>query len=253
MSGGLQSLTLLDRQYNAVMKTTLPQVDYLVIMCHPDDAEIGCGGAILSLKAHGAKVGVLDLTNGEPTPYGSPEIRQHECDAATAILGLDWRGNLGLPNRSLVNDLDARRQVASMIRQLRPRVLIAHYWEDAHPDHVAASALVDAARFWAKLSKTDMPGTPHYPAKVLYSPSMHLRLHVKPSFVLDVTEYYEKKMQALACYHSQFVAGRSSTPSTIFEDVMARARYWGWTIGTGYGEPFLAREEVGMQDLQHLL
>src|SRR6185369_5824537 len=99
-------------------------LDYLIITCHPDDAEICCGGAILSLKEMGAKVGVLDLTNGEPTPQGSPEIRQRECEAATRILGLDWRGNLGLPNRSLVHDLDARRQLAIAIRQLRPRVLI---------------------------------------------------------------------------------------------------------------------------------
>lgn len=234
------------------MTAPFPQLDYLVIACHPDDAEIGCGGAILSLKAQGAKVGVLELTDGEPTPHGSPDVRRRETEAATAILQLDWRGNLGLPNRSLVADLESRRLVASMIRQLRPRVLIAHYWEDAHPDHVAASALVDAARFWAKLSKTDMAGLPHQPVKILYFPSMHLRLHLKPSFVLDVTPYQERKMQALACYHSQFIAGRPATPPTIFDDIIARARYYGWTIGALYGEPFLCREEVGVRDLQQL-
>ena len=242
---------------------TLPHLDYLVIAAHPDDAEIGAGGAILSLKAHGAKVGVLDLTNGEPTPHGSIDIRQRETHEATRILGLDWRGNADLPNRALVADLDARKHVASVIRQLRPRVLITHYWEDAHPDHVAASALVDAARFWAKLSKTDMPGTPHYPAKILYFPSMHLPQHLKPSFVLDVTAYHDRKLEALRCYHSQFIAGKSPpllvgegsgvrVPPTIFDDLTARARYFGWTIGTTYGEPFLCREEVGLRDLQHL-
>ena len=235
------------------MTPPLPQLDYLIIACHPDDAEIGCGGAILALKAQGAKVGVLDLTDGEPTPHGSPEIRARECAAATAILGLDWRGQLGLPNRSLVADLNAREKVAVGIRMLRPSVLITHYWEDAHPDHVAASAVVDAARFWAKLSKTDMPGAPHYPAKILYFPSMHLRLHVKPSFVLDVTPYHERKTQALACYHSQFIAGRPTTPPTIFDDVTARARYYGWTIGAQFGEPFISREEVGLRDLRHLV
>ncbi len=231
---------------------TLPLLDYLIIACHPDDAEIGCGGAILSLKVQGAKVGVLDLTNGEPTPHGSPEIRERECAAATAILGLDWRGNLGLTNRSLVSDLESRKSLAGMIRQLRPSVLITHYWEDAHPDHVAASSLVDAARFWAKLSKTDMPGTPHYPAKVLYFPSMHLRLHLKPSIILDVTPHQERKMQALACYHSQFIAGRPTTSPTAFDEVTSRARYFGWLIGAGYGEPFLSREEVGVRDLRQL-
>src|SRR5205085_7943967 len=115
--------------HEAICMTT---VDYLIVAPHPDDAELGVGGTILLLKSQGATVGVLDLTNGEPTPHGSPEIRQRETEAATAILQLDWRGNLGLPNRSLVADLEARRLVAGMIRQLRPRILLNHYWEDAH-------------------------------------------------------------------------------------------------------------------------
>src|SRR5262245_64853963 len=131
----------------------MPDLDYLVVGTHPDDAELGMGGTILLLKAQGARVGVLDLTDGEPTPHGSLEIRRRETDAASAVLGIDWRGNLGLPNRSLVADLEARRLLAGTLRQLRPRTLLAPYWEDAHPDHVAASALVDAARFWAKLTK----------------------------------------------------------------------------------------------------
>jgi bacillithiol biosynthesis deacetylase BshB1 len=235
------------------MTPPYPQLDYLIIACHPDDAELCCGGAILSLKAHGAKVGVLDLTDGEPTPHGTLEIRRRETQASTEILGLDWRGQLNLPNRSLEADLNARRLVAGIIRQTQPRILISHYWEDAHPDHVAASALVDAARFWAKLSKTEMPGEPHFPAKILYFPSMHLRLHVKPSFVLDVTAFHDKKMQALACYQSQFVVGRATTPPTMFDDIVARARYYGWAIGTTFGEPFVCREEVGVRDLQQLL
>src|SRR5438874_6817731 len=186
----------------------MTDLDYLVIAPHPDDAELGAGGAILSLKAQGARVGVLDLTDGEPTPHGSPEIRRRETDAATAVLGLDWRGNLGLPNRSLVADLAARHRLAGTLREQRPRILLAPYWEDAHPDHVAASALVDAARFWAKLTKTDLPGLPHYPERIVYYFSVHLRLHPRPSFVLDITPHIDGKMQAIACYHSQFVAGR---------------------------------------------
>jgi LmbE family N-acetylglucosaminyl deacetylase len=98
-----------------------------------------------------------------------------------------------------------------------------------------------------------MPAAPHYPAKILYFPSMHLRLHLKPSFVLDVSPYHEQKMRALACYHSQFAAGRPITPPTIFDDITARARHYGWTIGVLYGEPYLCREEVGVRDLQHVL
>lgn len=229
------------------------QLDYLVIASHPDDAEIGVGGTILSLKDQGAKVGILDLTSGEPTPHGSLEIRQAETAASTQILGVDWRGNLGLSNRSVQADLDSRRQLAIVFRQLRPKVLLSHYWEDAHPDHVAASALTDAARFWAKLSKTDMPGEPFYPARIFYYFSVHLRLHVRPSFVVDVTKAHERKMRALACYHSQFVQGRPQDPPTFLDEVADRARYWGWTIGAGYGEPFLCREEVGVRSLRDLL
>jgi bacillithiol biosynthesis deacetylase BshB1 len=228
-------------------------LDYLVIAAHPDDAELGAGGTILGLKARGAKVGVLDLTSGEPTPHGTPEIRAHETESASKILALDWRGNLGLANRNLVADLDARRHLAGVLRQLKPRVLLTHYWEDSHPDHVAASALVDAARFWSKLTKTDLPGDPHFPERILYFFSVHLRLHVKPSFVVDVTSHHDAKMSALACYHSQFIAGRPSTPPTVLDDVKDRGRYWGWTIGTGYGEPFVSREEVGLRGLRDLL
>jgi bacillithiol biosynthesis deacetylase BshB1 len=228
-------------------------LDYLVIAPHPDDAELGAGGAILLLKSQGASVGVLDLTDGEPTPHGSPEQRRRETEAATAILGLDWRGNLGLTNRALVADLDARRRLAVALREVRPRCLLAPYWEDAHPDHVAASALVDAARFWAKLTKTDMPGEPHYPHRIIYYFSVHLRLHPRPSFVLDITPHIETKMRAIACYRSQFIEGRPTSPPTILDDLRDRARYWGWAVGAGHGEPFVCREEIGLRSLRDLV
>src|SRR5258708_6827215 len=211
------------------------------------------GGTILLLQREGARVGVLDLTDGEPTPFGSPEIRRRETEAATAILGLFWRGNLGLTNRRLEADLDARAKLAGMIRQLKPRVLFAPYWEDAHPDHVAASALVDAARFWAKLSKSDLPGEPHFPKHILYYFSIHLGIHPKPSFVLDVTPHLETKMQALSCYRSQLITGRPAAHPTLLDDIRDRARFWGWTIGTTYGEPFVSREEIGLRGLNELV
>src|SRR5580704_1445330 len=120
------------------MLANLPALDLLVIAPHPDDAELGMGGTILKCKADGLRVGVLDLTDGEPTPFGSREIRKHETDAATKILGLDWRCNLGLPNRSLQPTLDARAHLAGVIRMTRPKWLFAPYWVDAHPDHSAA-------------------------------------------------------------------------------------------------------------------
>src|SRR5271170_3596189 len=104
-------------------------LDYLIIAPHPDDAELGVGGTILLLQAQGARVGVLDLTDGEPTPHGSPEIRTRETAAATAVLGVAWRGNLGLTNRRLEADLAVRAKLAGVLREMRPRVLFAPYWE----------------------------------------------------------------------------------------------------------------------------
>jgi bacillithiol biosynthesis deacetylase BshB1 len=231
----------------------MADLDYLVIAPHPDDAELAAGGTILLLKSQGASVGVLDLTDGEPTPHGSREIRQRETAAATTLLGLDWRGNLGLPNRLLQHTLHARGLLAGMLREVRPRILFAPYWDDAHPDHVAASELVDAARFWAKLTKTELPGLPHYPERIIYYFSVHLRLHPKPSFVTDVSAFHETKMRALECYRSQFIEGRPTAPPTFLDDLRDRARYWGWTISARYGEPFVCREEVGLRSLRDLM
>jgi bacillithiol biosynthesis deacetylase BshB1 len=236
-----------------VSGVVMDPLDYLVIAPHPDDAELGVGGTILLLRAAGARVGVLDLTDGEPTPFGSPEIRRRETDAATAVLGLSWRGNLGLTNRRLEADLDARTRLAGVLREVRPRCLFGPYWEDAHPDHVAASALTDAARFWAKLTRCDLPGEPHYPRHILYYFSVHLRIHPRPSFVLDISAHIDRKMEAIACYRSQFIEGRPTAPPTLLDDLRDRARYWGWAIGTAYGEPFLSREEIGLRGLGDLV
>ncbi len=224
-------------------------LDVLVVAPHPDDAELGSGGAILKLLAAGRKVGVLDLTSGEPTPHGTPELRQAETAAATKILDLTWRGNLELPNRSLESTLANRGKLAGVIRQLQPRWLLAPYWVDAHPDHVAATELVEAARFWAKLSKTDLPGQPHHPQRVLYYFCVHLRLVEKPAFVLDISDEWERKLAAISCYQSQFVTGRPSEPPTFLDRLRDQAAYWGWSIGTRYGEPFYSREPLGIGDL----
>jgi len=228
-------------------------LDYLVIAAHPDDAELGMGGTIALLLSQGCTVGILDLTDGEPTPQGSPEIRRLETEASTAVLGITWRGNLGLPNRSLQADLASRAKLAGLIRELRPRVLFAPYWEDSHPDHVAASALVDAARFWSKLTKTDLPGTAHTPERILYYFSVHLRIHPKPSFIIDISDHVGTKLRALGCYASQFIAGRPTTPPTFLDSLRDRARYWGWAVGAAYGEPFASREELGLRSLRDLL
>lgn len=233
---------------------TMPVVplDVLVVAPHPDDAEIGVGGTLLKCKAAGWRVGVIDLTSGEPTPHGSLALRAAETAAATSVLQLDWRENLGLPNRSLEPTLDARRKLAEVFRLTRPRFVFVPYWEDAHPDHVAASRLADDARFCAKLTKTDMAGQPFWPPRMLYFFSIHLRIHPRPAFVVDVSPHIDAKMEAIRCYESQFITGRSRTFPTPLDDIRDRARYWGWSIGTGFGEPFASREEVGLKGLDGL-
>jgi bacillithiol biosynthesis deacetylase BshB1 len=226
-------------------------LDLLVVATHPDDAEISVGGTILQCKSLGMTVGVLDLTDGEPTPHGTLEKRAAETAAASQVLGLDWRGNLGLPNRKLEANLASRRKLAEVFRLARPGIVLAPYWEDSHPDHVAASALCDTARFWAKLSRTDLAGEPFHPLKVYYYWSIHLRIHSKPAFVLDVSDHIEKKLEAIHCYESQFAHGPQAFP-TVLDDIRDRARYWGWTIHRAYGEPFASREEIGVSDLRVL-
>ncbi len=221
-------------------------LDVLAVATHPDDAEIGVGGTLLCCLRQKLRVGVLDLTSGEPTPRGSPEIRAAETAASTKILGLDWRHNLGLPNRSLEHTLEARRSLAAVFRMTRPKLILAPYWEDSHPDHLAASSLVDAARFWSKLSRSDIPGEPYLPPRVLYYFSIHLRIHPQPAFVFDISDMIDAKMQSIACYESQFVTARSSSDPTALDDIRDRARYWGWSIGAKYGEPFASRETLRM-------
>lgn len=230
-----------------------PPLDVLVIAPHPDDAELGAAGIILTVKAEGRRVGVLDLTSGEPTPHGSPEIRVRETAAATAILGLDWRENLGLPNRRLEATLEARAQLAGIIRQQRPKWLLAPYWVDSHPDHVAAVELIEAARFWAKLTKSDLAGEPHHPARIFYYFCVHLRQVVAPAFVLDISQQWDRKMSAIRCYQSQFVTGRPTEPPTFLEQLRDEASYWGRMIGTRYGEPFASREPIALIGLSELL
>ncbi len=223
-------------------------LDILVVSPHPDDAEISVGGTILQSLKQGKRVGVVELTNGEPTPRGTIEKRQAETEQATKTLGLTWRHQLDLPNRSLENNLSARRKLAAIFRLTQPGIILAPYWEDAHPDHVAASALADAARFWSKLSRSDIPGEPFHPPQIFYFWSIHLRIHPKPAFVVDISDSIEQKMEAIHCYASQLIEGRSQEHPTLLDDIKDRARYWGWTIHSKYGEPFAAREELRVED-----
>jgi N-acetylglucosamine malate deacetylase 1 len=227
-------------------------LDMLVIAPHPDDAELGMGGAIVKMVQLGWRVGVLDLTDGEPTPFGDPATRQLETQTASELLGIQWRENLGLPNRRLEADLESRAKLANVIRRVRPRWLFAPYWEDAHPDHVAATELVEAARFWAKLTKCDLEAQPFHPARIFYYYCIHLKHVAQPAFVLDISHQWAAKQAAIAAYQSQFVIGREDLSPSLLERFRDEAAYWGKMIGTRYGEPFACREPIALSDLRGL-
>lgn len=228
-------------------------LDVLVVAPHPDDAELGMAGAILKFQHEGLRVGILDLTNGEPTPFGSPEIRARETAAATEILGIGWRENLGLPNRRLEHTLENRAMLAGIFRRVKPRWIFAPYWVDAHPDHVAAIELIEAARFWSKLTKSDLPGEPFHPERIFHYNCVHLRQVVPPAFVLDISAFWEKKLASIECYQSQFVVGRPAEPPTFLDRLRDQAAFWGWSIGTRYGEPFASREPLGLASLRDVV
>lgn len=228
-------------------------LDILAVAPHPDDAELGMAGAILKFKSEGLVVGVLDLTDGEPTPFGSPETRVRETAAATELLDLDWRENLGLTNRSLQHTLEARAKLAGIFRATRPRWIFAPYWVDAHPDHVVATGLVEAARFWSKLTKSDLPGDAHQIERIYHYYSVHLRQVPQPSFILDISDQWDAKQRAIECYRSQFIEGRPSEQPTLIERFREQAATWGFAINTAYGEPFVCREPIGLQSMGTLV
>jgi bacillithiol biosynthesis deacetylase BshB1 len=228
-------------------------LDCLIVAPHPDDAELGLGGTIARMIAQGLKIGVLDLTSGEPTPFGTLELRKRETAAASQALGITWRENLGLPNRSLEATLENRALLATVFRRVRPRWIFAPYWTDAHPDHVAATELIEAARFWSKLTKTDMPGEPFHPERVFYYWCVHLRALATPAFVVDISPYWEAKRKSLECYASQFITGREAVKPPFIERLRDQAAYWGWSIGVEYGEPIFMREPLGLRGFGDLV
>jgi bacillithiol biosynthesis deacetylase BshB1 len=223
----------------------------LVIGAHPDDVEIGMGGTIGALVQRGDTVTLLDLTDGEPTPMGSPERRRAESEAAARVLGVARRITLPLPNRYLMDTVENRVAVAEVIREVRPSLLCVPYWVDAHPDHLAAEHLAEAGRFYAKLTRTDLRGTPHYPDRILHFFCTHYRLQVAPAFVVDITGHIDRKLEAVACYRSQFNEERNNLG--ILETIRTVAAYWGSRIRRPFGEPFASKEPVGVRSLSDVL
>lgn len=226
-------------------------LDVLAIAAHPDDVEQTCGGTLLKMAELGYRTGILDLTAGDMGTRGSPELRMKEADRAAEILEVKWRGNLRFPDARLENNIAARMTLAMQIRTLRPRVVIIPYWEARHPDHYRAGELAFEAAFLAGLRKLDEDTEPHRPFKVIYS---SLYANVIPSFVVDVSAQFERRMDALFAYESQY--GASAEGSNLFpqreeihERLAAIARFYGNQIGVRYGEPFVVKETMRVDDI----
>jgi bacillithiol biosynthesis deacetylase BshB1 len=224
----------------------------LVVGPHPDDQELGMGGSIARLVRQGHDVLLLDMTNGEPTPHGTPSIRKREATAAAKVLGVNRpRLLLGLKNREVVHTLAARHAVAAVMRRHQAEIVFLPYFDDAHPDHVAVTRIVEDARFDAKLTKSRIPGSPIYPKWLIYYFCTHLRQPIVPSFCIDISGEVEIKDRALRAYFSQF--GVNPRGATVLKWLRELNGYMGSRIGSEYAEPFFLREPLGLQSLAGLL
>lgn len=229
-------------------------LDILAIAAHPDDIEQTCGGTLIRMVEKGYRTGALDLTAGDMGTRGTPEQRLAEAEAAARHMRLHWRGNLRFPDARLENTLSARLTLAVKIRELRPRVVILPYWEGRHPDHYRASELGYEACFLAGLKKLDEYTAPHRPHKVLYA---SLYANVTPSFVVDISAQFEARMAALLSYQSQYGAqgdgsGLFPQEEEIRERLGAIARFYGNLIGVKYGEPYVVKETMQVDDIVNM-
>ncbi len=229
----------------------MPNIDILAIAAHRDDVEQTCGGTLLRSAAMGLHTAILDLTQGEAGTRGSAQERAAEAAAAAKILGVQWRQALDLPDGSVENTAENRIKIARIVRELRPRVVILPYWQGRHPDHYKTATLGYEACFLAGLSKIDKGTAPHRPFKVIYA---SLYADVRPSFVVEVTDWMEPRLQALLAYRSQY--GSQQAGENLFvpeeeirERTFALARSYGLLGGVRYAEPFVQKEIGLVEDL----
>lgn len=225
-------------------------IDVMAIGAHPDDVEIGMAGTLLALKAQGYSVVVVDLSDGEPTPFGSHEQRLVECQQSASLLGVDKRITLDMVNREIMDTVENRKQLASVIREYKPRLIFAPFWEDGHPDHIQAARLAQSARFYAKFVKTDMPFTPHYPARLFAYFCNHLRLRIQPAFIFDISAFIEQKQDVLRQYATQFLNNEKN--KHVLDLIKMENAYWGRQIYTAYGEPFMSLESIAIKSARNL-
>ncbi len=232
------------------------QVDLLAIFAHRDDAELNCGGTLAKAARGGHRVGILDLTQGEMGTRGTAEIRAAESEHAAKTLGVAVRENLGLPDAGIVNTPETREQLVRAIRRFRPRVVMAPALEGRHPDHRVTAQLVRDACFLSGLAKIAPDTEKHRPLKILHSLT-YRQDFIRPSFVVDISEDFERKLEAVRCYASQFEgvvqAGEVYPNGDPLEDVIRHtAAYYGTLIRRKYGEPYFTTELMAVDDVMAL-
>jgi bacillithiol biosynthesis deacetylase BshB1 len=233
-------------------------VDVLVFAAHPDDAEISVGGTLLKLASLGYRTGVIDMTRGESGTRGTAAERAEEAAEAAVILKLAVRENLELPDSRVACTEAARTAAVRTIRRYRPHLILTHYWEDPHPDHSATSRIVREAAYLAGLIKFDAESGlgRHRPAAIAH---FLFPRTVTPSFIVDISDFYEEKVKAIQAYRSQLHDPRRTEPETrlsresFLRRVEARHRYFGSLIDAEYGEAFFVKEALNVDDPVRLL
>jgi bacillithiol biosynthesis deacetylase BshB1 len=231
-------------------------VDILAIAAHRDDVELTCAGTLIKAADSGYRTGILDLTAGETGTRGSAELRAEEADRAARIMGVVERRNAGLPDARLHNTDEARRVIVAQIRHFTPRVVILPFPVGRHPDHRVASELGRDGCYLAGLSRYDAEGTPHRPHKLLYALS-YREDPVKPTFVVDITKQFDRKLAAIECYASQFDGAKAAgeifpTGQDLYSLVATQSAHYGSLIRSRYGEPYFTHETMEVEDVVEL-
>jgi bacillithiol biosynthesis deacetylase BshB1 len=234
----------------------MSHVDILAIAAHPDDIELICGGTLVRAKMLGRSTGILDLAAGELASRGTPELRAKEAAKAAKVMGVSVRENLGLPDGGIQNTPETRARVAVVIRKLQPDVVITHSLHGRHPDHPIVAQLVRDACFVAGLKKVEPKIPAHRPRKVLHALSFR-EDNQKPTFVVDISDAFEKKLEAIGCYESQFgeaVQAGEVYPNgePLHELIRHHAAHYGSLIRCRYGEPFYTTETMRVDDVATL-
>lgn len=227
-------------------------VDVLTIAAHPDDIELTCSGTLLKMVDKGYSVGILDLTQGELGTRGTPEIRAKEAEAARLVIGAKFRERLNFGDSRLTASVENRFVLAEKIRAARPKTVILPYWEGRHPDHYMTATLGYEACYAAGLKQLPVGGEPHRPHKILYA-SMYWE--VRPSFLVDISPYFDRKIQAINCFASQFAGDlRDITElypawGRLIDRITTQCKYFGHLMGVNYAEPFVAKEVMAVEDI----